>query len=446
MAAVFLMQPVGQLAASLVGLILLLTYGRSNGLETMTDKVQAATIIDTIWRWVVGVGAIPAVIAIIFRLTIPESPRYTLDVDNDGARALRDTRDYYNIGDMDTRYSATYDMEDFDNGNGTGNGITAVPPAAHRPKPGETDTHSMEIIEMESHNRSEQNSDIDPYETGAGDATDDKPHPFSWNELKQYFWVERNIKYLLGTSICWLILDFAFYGLGINNPRTIAHIWASEPQPTRSGDVLSWANPSEPELSIYEVLKQDGIRSIITVSVGSLIGSVILIKVINYVPRRSWLVWSFVGMAVLFAVIGASFFKVVDTELHALTITLYILCQILFNLGPNTLTFIVSRPPSFPPPFLTFISISFPNTLSLKHNFLTSPSPLIDPRRNLPNPLPRHLPRDLRRLRQTGLGDRAILPRQYPHQRPQLDVAGLASHRIYAADGTWCVGGLGVDP
>ena len=48
----------------------------------------------------IGVGAIPALVAILFRLAIPESPRYTLDVDNDTVRALQDTRDHY--GSQDT--------------------------------------------------------------------------------------------------------------------------------------------------------------------------------------------------------------------------------------------------------------------------------------------------------------------------------------------------------
>src|SRR5579859_7062363 len=97
MAAVFLMQPLGQLLAYVIGLAVLLTVGRNAGLATETNPVKAAITVDQIWRYVVGMGAIPALIVIVFRLTIPESPRYTLDVDNDGARALRDTQKYYNI-------------------------------------------------------------------------------------------------------------------------------------------------------------------------------------------------------------------------------------------------------------------------------------------------------------------------------------------------------------
>lgn len=189
------------------------------------------------------------------------------------------------------------------------------------------DDDSMVIEEIDSGGSNDQDDDDDIQ----------LPDPFSWHELHRFFWIEGNIKYLLGTSMTWLLLDFAFYGLGINNPRVIAQIWASEPiaNATAAANTPSWANPSDPGLGIYETLKVDGIRSIITVSIGSLLGSLIIIKMINYVPRKAWLTWSFIGMAVLFAVVGGTYFKAANSNLHALIITLYVLCQLLFNLGTS---------------------------------------------------------------------------------------------------------------
>lgn len=335
MASVFLMQPLGQLLAYVVGLAVLLTVGKNSGLDRLTadsDRQAAATIVDRIWRYVVGVGAIPALIAIIFRLTIPESPRYTLDVDNDGARALRDTRKYYNIHRNSSSGGSgmlQYRVDDEENG-----GLTQVSRARlqHDVAP-EDDDDSMEVEELGNGEEEDEHEKED----------ETLPDPFSWPELKRFFWDEGNINYLAGTSITWFLLDFAFYGLGINNPRVIAQIWSSQPVTDiqKATETPDWANPSDPGLSIYETLKQDGIRSIITVSVGSMLGSIILIKVINYVPRKAWLTWSFVAMAVLFAVVGGSYFKAANSDLHALTIVLYIFCQLLFNLGPNTLTFII---------------------------------------------------------------------------------------------------------
>ena len=184
-------------------------------------------------------------------------------------------------------------------------------------------------------------ADDDDYDAGSTSTSDPThPDPFSRAELKRYFWTEGNYRTLAGTALTWFLLDLAFYGLGINNPRTIARLWSSQ-RVDAVADLPSWANPADAGAGIYETLRLDGVRAIITDAAGSLVGSALLIKAINYVPRRAWLIWSFAGMGVLFAVIGGSYFKAVDTDLHALTITLYVLVQLLFNLGTIS-------------PFLTF--------------------------------------------------------------------------------------------
>jgi PHS family inorganic phosphate transporter-like MFS transporter len=338
MASVFLMQPVGQLLASVVGLAVLITVGKNNGLPGLTkdsDHLAAATIVDRIWRYVIGVGAIPALIAIFFRLTIPESPRYTLDVDNDGSRALRDTQIYYSIQPRASNGPVAPYLDDVE-GHGSLTRITraALPHDDMPADDDDDDDDSMEIQEL---------GGGETHDGAAREGDEALPNPFSWPELKRFFWTEGNITYLLGTSLTWFLLDFAFYGLGINNPRVLAQIWASRPltDMQKAANTPDWANPSDPDMSIYETLKQDGIRSIITTSVGSMLGSIILIKAINYVPRKALLTWSFIAMAVLFAITGGSYFKAANTDLHALTIVLYVFCQLLFNLGPNTLTFII---------------------------------------------------------------------------------------------------------
>ena len=48
----------------------------------------SARAVDQIWRWVLGLALIPA---LFMRFTIPESPRYTLDVLNDPFKASEET-------------------------------------------------------------------------------------------------------------------------------------------------------------------------------------------------------------------------------------------------------------------------------------------------------------------------------------------------------------------
>lgn len=94
--AVFMCQPLGQLAATLVTLIA--GASNRNGLPsdaTMTScNAECKRTLDSVWRWIIGVGVIPAVIAIWFRLTIIESPRYTADVGRDSRKAASELHRY----------------------------------------------------------------------------------------------------------------------------------------------------------------------------------------------------------------------------------------------------------------------------------------------------------------------------------------------------------------
>lgn len=86
-----------------------------------------------------------------------------------------------------------------------------------------------------------------------------------------------------------------------------------------------------------------------------------MIKYIDYVPRKSLLMTTFMVLAVLFALVAGTLKIVEFHSQHIVTVILYILCQFVFNLGrlaflpipanllliyfitgPNSLTFIVS--------------------------------------------------------------------------------------------------------
>ena len=74
---------------------------------------------------------------------------------------------------------------------------------------------------------------------------------------------------------------------------------------------------------------------IITISAGNLLGSIILviIIIIDYVPQKKMLVWSFISLAVWFAIAGGRFFNASPVDLQPLKVMFYITCQILCNLG-----------------------------------------------------------------------------------------------------------------
>jgi PHS family inorganic phosphate transporter-like MFS transporter len=99
MNAVFAMQGIGQFTAAMVALIC--AAGFKGSLEsaataaTCTGVCQLA--VDKMWRIIIGFGAVPGCIALYYRLTIPETPRYTFDVARDVEKAGVDA-DAYLLG------------------------------------------------------------------------------------------------------------------------------------------------------------------------------------------------------------------------------------------------------------------------------------------------------------------------------------------------------------
>lgn len=96
MGAVFSMQGFGQFAAAIIALIV--TSGFKESLETASSVSKCSGVcqlaVDKMWRVIIGFGAVPACIALYYRLTIPETPRYTFDVRRDVVKADEDVRAY----------------------------------------------------------------------------------------------------------------------------------------------------------------------------------------------------------------------------------------------------------------------------------------------------------------------------------------------------------------
>jgi PHS family inorganic phosphate transporter-like MFS transporter len=54
------------------------------------DNFDELEHVDYCWRILIGLGCVPGVIALYFRLTIPETPRFTMDIDRNVHRAKAD--------------------------------------------------------------------------------------------------------------------------------------------------------------------------------------------------------------------------------------------------------------------------------------------------------------------------------------------------------------------
>ncbi|KAF9105291.1 Inorganic phosphate transporter pho84 [Mortierella sp. AM989] len=155
MSIIFSMQGIGNMFASIVTLIVLACF--------KSAIIADVDTLDTVWRVCIGVGCIPAVSTIYLRLTMPESPRYAMDVENDVEKANQ-----------------------------------AVARA--------TDTSNVENTTVTA-------ADVVAQQTAVADAKANRNHNRAFIE---YFSRWENLKVLIGTSSTWFLLDIAFYGVSLN--------------------------------------------------------------------------------------------------------------------------------------------------------------------------------------------------------------------------------------
>lgn len=82
MAAVFSNQGLGQVLAGIVALVVVAAYkGDLEHANSAKECVGACVKAnDQMWRILIGMGCVPGCIALYYRLTIAESPRYSLDI------------------------------------------------------------------------------------------------------------------------------------------------------------------------------------------------------------------------------------------------------------------------------------------------------------------------------------------------------------------------------
>lgn len=117
-----------------------------------------------------GFGAVPACIALYYRLTIPETPRYTFDVARDIEKAAADSQAFQH---------------------------------------GRPQGHPDEIARAETYTQSASTLEVPKA---------------SWSDFYGHYSQWKNGKILLGTAGSWFFLDVAYYGLGLNNSIILSAI------------------------------------------------------------------------------------------------------------------------------------------------------------------------------------------------------------------------------
>jgi len=95
MNAVFAAQGFGNFTASLVAYVVVASYKSSIKSD---NPLTSAAAVDSCWRWLIGFGCVPGLVALWFRLTIPETPRFTMDIARNLSQASQDVDTFLREG------------------------------------------------------------------------------------------------------------------------------------------------------------------------------------------------------------------------------------------------------------------------------------------------------------------------------------------------------------
>ena len=255
MAAVFAMQGFGILFAATIAIIFLVIFK-----NLVNEDINN---LDHVWRLCIAFGIIPCLAAIYFRLTIPETPRYTMQVKNNIDKGVNDV-DFIKTGKK-ARYVQTQTQEE-----------STTPKA-------------------------------------------------SFKDFRKHFRQWKNLKILLGTSICWFALDVGFYGINLNTGIII--------------DAIGYAGSIKND-SAWDVLYKNAVGNIIIALMGTVPGYWVTVALIEVLGRKKIQIIGFVFLGAILLVLGVAYEKIKDTS-TILFIALFTLMQFFQNFGPNATTFII---------------------------------------------------------------------------------------------------------
>ena len=322
MATVFYMQPVGYLLATLVTLGVTHQH-RSNIPTDLTNAVcdeQCILAVDRSWRIIIGIGAIPAVIAVFFRRSIPESPLYTADVINQPEAALDDVLSHQNRHQPEAR-----------NGNIPLRELTLPPIILHEG-----------LVDDDAHQA----------------ANEEKVEKFShrwntyWKSFRKHFFTNGYWPSLIGVSLAWCLLDTSFYALGSSSSTVVTSIFNAIPIggnlkcteiPGQSMNcTVADPNHHNPDAqSLYGALFSNAWRSLIVVCAGSFSGGLGMIFLIKSHSPKLIQIWSFLILIAIFLLAGLLLLLVPGDHVTAPATIVYFLAQLVFEMGPNFTTFIL---------------------------------------------------------------------------------------------------------
>ncbi|KAJ8611815.1 hypothetical protein MRB53_037728 [Persea americana] len=292
MASVFLMQPLGQCLAYGIGLLCLL-----DGNTAGYDQLSA----DRFWRVIVGAGAVPAVIAYIFRRSIPESWRFDYFVKMTTARITHDH--LYDPHGMRTPRTQTDALEKGAKQTNAGSGTTAQDQATtprSDQQASSTAGRRNETVHADAEQTPVQPSQAPSWSVSLTPSDLNAPLTPGWQFESQRLWTylfastpgsswQKNWHVLLGTSACWFFLDFAF-------PSTLSSFWLTQPATIPPNEAW-WASSADVSAqtpqAFHRALQHNMIHGLESSTAAALAGSLLYVACARHVNRRQMLIATF---------------------------------------------------------------------------------------------------------------------------------------------------------
>ncbi|KAK1229359.1 hypothetical protein PQX77_007580 [Marasmius sp. AFHP31] len=283
LAYIFSNQGWGSLVGSLVTIIVLECYRHVMHDEGKTSKV------DGVWRIVVGLSLIPAFGTLYQRLTMPESKRF---------EASKNLDEEKNVMQLKQANERTEGLRGY---NGS---------------PNESSTFNGTKESKEPTVVSVGGVAFDANENPEAIAT--KKEKAHIGEFLRYFSEWRHLKLLIGTSMCWFLLDIAFYGINLNQNVVLQQIGFDG----KSG-------------SPWEKLINVSTGGIIITALGFVPGYYASILTIEILGRKVIQIQGFLMAALFLGILAGKF----NSLSHASFIVCFTLLQFFFNFGANTTTY-----------------------------------------------------------------------------------------------------------
>ncbi|KAJ2849383.1 hypothetical protein IWW36_002674 [Coemansia brasiliensis] len=280
--AVFSCQGFGNVLAPIVGIIVTACF--KNAID---DDVRN---LDYVWRIIIGIGCIPGVATLYWRLTMEDSKRYQLETAKAAAANA----------DEDMLREKLLAKQEFIE-------------------------RQIQTSSGSSNKDEEYLMDKSPHDTTSPNDNIQFTRPRRAKTFMQYFGEWRHLKVLLGTSIAWFALDVAFYGINLNSSVVIEAIGFA-------GDLYN-DKPSK-------YIIRNCLGNIIINILGSVPGYWISVFTIERLGRKTIQLMGFGMLTILYIVLGFAYHKILDKS-EAGFIVLFTLAQLFQNFGPNVTTFVI---------------------------------------------------------------------------------------------------------